>query len=161
MNIIFDNWTNFNKIDFMKIIDYFINMNWNYKKILLIFHFLFENHTETFMTWKIIKIFKNYKIENRLFELICDNANNDEKIIVCIKILFATFDIRWNAQINYVFCFVHVVQLSVHALFTFLKTTIKNDLINFIFDEFFVTDIDFNINLSNILFKINFYNKII
>ena len=62
LNIVFDNWTSLNKIDFMKIIDYFINMNWNYKKILLIFHFLFENYIETFITRKIIKNFK--KLQN-------------------------------------------------------------------------------------------------
>ena len=163
INVVLNNWISSNNIKFMKITTYFIDNRWKYRKTLLVFHSLYDSHIEKFMTKKMCKILKNYKIDNCLLKLICDNVLNNEKINICMKILLKILNIKWNSKINHIFCLIHVVQLIVYALLSFLKTMIKNDSIDVVFQKSFLLEINSAVNLSNTLFKINvvFYHKIL
>jgi hypothetical protein len=69
INFAINNSTNSNNFAFMKIIDYFIDHEWRFRKILLVFKYFLNLHIDKTMFRKIMNIFKNYELKRRLLNL--------------------------------------------------------------------------------------------
>ena len=64
MFIALDDWSSSNYLFFLRVIAYFININWQYKEVLLVFKFLKSRHIEKRLTNVIYSILKKYNIGN-------------------------------------------------------------------------------------------------
>ncbi len=160
VNIALNNWTSSNNIAFMSVTSYFIDKNWKYREMLLIFQSLSDAHTEEMMINIVVDILKKYNLKNRLLAIIIDNASNNEKIRKDIKNVLKNIEIVWDYEKNHVSCVAHVIQLAVNELLKSMKVFVINDRMNEIFQENRFNDIDKDIDLINILLKICYFSRI-
>ncbi len=160
INIALNNWTSSNNIVFMNITNYFINKNWKYREVLLIFQSLSDAHTSETMIKIVVNILKKYKLKNRLLAIIIDNASNNEKMRKKMKKILKKIDIEWDHEKNHVFCIAHVIQLAVNELLESMKISAVNDKINEIFQEDRLNDIDKETDLINTFLKIWYFSWI-
>jgi hypothetical protein len=158
INIALNNWTSSNNIVFMNITNYFINKNWKYREVLLIFQSLSDAHTSETMIKIVVNILKKYKLKNRLLAIIIDNASNNEKMRKKMKKILKKIDIEWDHEKNHVFCIAHVIQLAVNKFLESMKISAVNDKMNEIFQKNRLNDIDKEIDLINILLKIWYFS---
>jgi hypothetical protein len=159
INFAINNWTNSNNFVFMKIIDYFIDHEWRFRKILFAFKHFLNSHIEKSMSRKMMNILKNYELEHRLLNLTNDNTSNNDKIRRFIRKILLKNDIEWNHEKNYVLCLTHVIQLTMNELFKSLKIFVINDTVNSVFKEAFVIHIANDLFLSMTLFKMCIFHK--
>ncbi len=78
--IALNDWSSLNYLFFLRVIAYFININWQYKEVLLIFKFLKNKHTKKRLTNVVYNILKKYNFQDRLMTIIVDNANNNKTL---------------------------------------------------------------------------------
>jgi hypothetical protein len=159
INFEINNWTSSNNLAFMKIIDYFIDHEWRFRKILLVFKYFLNSHTNKSMSRKVINIFKNYKLERRLLNLTSNNASNNDKMRRFIRKILLKNDIEWSHEKNHVSCLTHVIQLTMNELFKSLKIFVINDIVNFVFKKAFVINIANDLSLSTTLLKMCIFHK--
>jgi hypothetical protein len=159
INFAINNWTNSNNLAFMKIIDYFIDHEWRFRKILLAFKHFLNSHIDKSMSRKMMNIFKNYELERRLLNLINDNASNNDKMRRFVQKILLKNDIEWNHEKNHVSCLTHVIQLMMNELFKSLKIFVINDIVNFVFKKAFVIHIANDLSLSTTLLKMCIFHK--
>ena len=129
-----DIWTNSNKLIFLKMIVYFIDKNWRYRKILFAFQFLQKRHDENKLANVILKIFMKYKLENRLIIVTADNVFNNRILRRCLRQKLQNHEIEWNHKQKNCNCMTHALQLTVTIILTDLNIQIRNDNIAFKFD---------------------------
>ena len=149
-----DIWTNSNKLIFLKMIAYFIDKNWRYRKILFAFQFLQKRHDENKLTNVILKIFMKYKFENRLMIVTTKNIFNNRILRQCLCQKLQNHEIEWNHKQKNFNCMTHVLQLTVTIILTNLNVQIRNDNIAFKFDVENFQQINLFF-LKNIVRKIN------
>jgi hypothetical protein len=159
MNLAINNWTNSNNFAFMKIIDYFIDHEWRFRKILFTFKHFLNSHIEKSMSRKMMNILKNYKFERRLLNLTNDNALNNDKMRRFIRKILLKNDIEWNHEKNHVSYLTHVIQLTMNELFKSLKIFVINDIVNFVFKKAFVIHIANDLSLSTTLLKMCIFHR--
>ncbi len=123
INLAINNWTSSNNLAFMKVIDYFIDHEWRFRKILLAFKHFLNSHIEKSMSRKMMNIFKNYELERRLLNLTSDNASNNDKMRRFVREILLKNDIEWNHEKNHVLCLTHVIQLTMNKLLKSLKSS--------------------------------------
>ncbi len=128
--------------------------------MLLTFQSLSDAHTSETMIRIVVNILKKYKLKNRLFAIIIDNASNNEKMRKEMKKILKKIDIEWNHEKNHVFCIVHVIQFAINEILESMKISVVNDKMNEIFQEDRLNDIDKEIDLINILLKIWYFSWI-
>jgi hypothetical protein len=128
--------------------------------VLLTFQSLSDAHTSETMIRIVVNILKKYKLKNRLFAIIIDNASNNEKMRKEMKKILKKIDIEWNHEKNHVFCIVHVIQFAINEILESMKISVVNDKMNEIFQEDRLNDIDKEIDLINILLKIWYFSWI-
>ena len=117
-----DVWTNLFSQSFLKMTIYFINDNWEYKKLLLSFKSLYVNHIDWKMANVIIQFLEKYNIESRLLAFTTDSAKFNDTLRLHLDDLFREkFKFDWNHQKKTIRCMIHVVQLILNAIFKTLK----------------------------------------
>jgi hypothetical protein len=159
INLAINNWTSSNNLAFMKIIDYFIDHEWRFRKILLIFKHFLNSHIEKSMSRKVMNILKNYEFERRLLNLTNDNASNNDKMRRFVRKILLKNDIEWNHEKNHVSCLTHVIQLTMNELLKSLKIFVINDIVNSVFKKAFVIHIANDLSLSTTLFKMCIFHR--
>jgi hypothetical protein len=144
----------------MKIIDYFIDHEWRFRKILLAFKHFLASHIDKSMSRKIMNIFKSYELERRLLTLTKNNASNNDKMQRFVKKLLLNNDIEWNHKKNHVSCLTHVIQLTMNKLLKSLRIFVINDIVYFVFRKAFVINIANDLSFSTTLLKMCIFHKL-
>jgi len=80
MFIALDDWSSSNHLFFLEVIAYFIDINWQYREVLLVFKSLKSRHIEKWLTNVVYSILKKYNLQNRLMTIIVNNANNNKTL---------------------------------------------------------------------------------
>jgi hypothetical protein len=159
INFAINNWTSSNNLAFMRIIDYFIDHEWRFRKILLAFKHFLDSHTDKTMSRKVMNIFKRYEFERRLLHLTNDNSSNNDKMRRFVREILLKSDIEWSHEKNHVSCLTHVIQLTMNELLKSLKIFVINDTVNFVFKEAFVINIANDLFLSTTLLKMCIFHE--
>ncbi len=159
INFAINNWMNSNNFAFMKIIDYFIDHEWRFRKILLAFKHLLNSYIEKSMSRKMMNILKNYEFERRLLDLTNDNASNNDKMRRFVRKILLKNDIEWSHEKNHVSCLTHVIQLTMNELLKSLKIFVINDIVNFVFKKTFVIHIANDLSFSTTLLKMCIFHR--
>jgi hypothetical protein len=159
INFAINNWTSSNNFAFMKIIDYFIDHEWRFRKILFAFKHFLNSHIEKSMSRKVMNILKNYELECRLLNLTNDNASNNDKMRRFVRKILLKNDIEWSHEENHVSCLTHVIQLTMKKLLKSLKIFVINNTVNFVFKETFVIHIANDLSFSTTLLKMCIFHR--
>ena len=110
----------------MTINAYFIDNNWNYYEIFIVFEHVNDFHTNDHLIEIMMKILHRNEIQNRIQNVTIDNAN-DNKIM---HTSFLKMLIKQKYDVNdfeKFFCLIHVIQLTLKKLFNAIHIDIKNE----------------------------------
>jgi len=80
MFIALNDWSSLNYLFFLEVIAYFIDINWQYREVLLIFKFLKSKHTRKRLTNVVYSILKKYNLQDCLITIIANNVNNNKTL---------------------------------------------------------------------------------
>jgi hypothetical protein len=124
-------WSSFNRQKFLTINAYFIDQQWCYHEILLIFEHVTNFHIKTKLTKIMQKIIARHKLKDRIYVITNDNARNNlimhKKLIRLLRIkLFDNVDTNVR-DIKRIFCLAHVIQLALRELLDKIKINSTNE----------------------------------
>jgi hypothetical protein len=138
-------WSVFNRQSYLFIIVFFIDKNWKYHEILIKFEYMKEKHTDETLTKIVKKILAKHNIQTRILTITIDNAFNNitffliliknlSMITNCVNVISKNDEKEDDAQedektrdIVHVFCFAHVLQLTLQIFLNFVRVNSIND----------------------------------
>ncbi len=147
-------WISFNHLMFLDIIAYFIDCEFRFRKILITFKFLSEQHTKEKLIKTIINILQDYKFTRKLMTIIANNASNNATLRKHLFEKLTKMNVNWDSEIDIINCMTHVLQFFVIALLIALRVQVFNDDVNLKFDEKSLIEIFVAIFFENIFRKI-------
>lgn len=100
----------------MAITDYFIDMDWNYREILLGFQPLQGAHSGANLSAVLLKIFQQHQIVDRVLAVTTDNASNNSTLITSIQGSIQALELDEQITIIRISCIAHAIQLSLNKL---------------------------------------------
>ncbi len=106
---------------------YYINMSWEYKEILLAFEPLEGCHSGKNLAAVVMKVLKEYELEQQFFTMTTDNASNNHTLRKELQESLQLLSISWDMDQMKIPCLAHIIQLSVNALLSKLQATATND----------------------------------
>jgi hypothetical protein len=133
--IVLNVWISFNHFVFLDVTISFIDCEFRFRKVFIIFKFLLEQHTNEKLTKAIMNILQIYKFNRRLMIIIVDNASNNVTLRKHLFEKLTKMNVEWDSKIETINCMIHVLQLFVIALLIALRIQISNDDVNVKFDE--------------------------
>ncbi len=152
--IVLNVWISFNHLVFLDVTIYFIDCEFRFREVLIVFKLLFEQHTNEKLTEAIVNILQVYKFNRRLMTIIVDNASNNVTLRKHLFKKLTKMNVEWDLEIETINCMTHVLQLFVTALLIALRVQISNDDVNVRFDEKSLTEIFVSTFFENTLRKI-------
>lgn len=127
LSIALDCWTSPFRQSFMAITGYFIDVNWNYREILLGFEPISGSHTGTNLSIILFDLFQEHHLEGRVLTMTTDNASNNNTLHDSIKEVLAALELPDGPLIERIPCMAHVIQLSLTELLGKMEAVPKND----------------------------------
>jgi hypothetical protein len=152
--IVLNVWISFNHFVFIDVTIYFIDCEFRFREVFIIFKLLFEQHTSEKLTEVIMNILQIYKFNRRLIIIIVDNVSNNVTLRKHLFEKLTKMNVKWDSEIETINCIIHVLQLFVIAVLIALRMQISNDDVNVRFDEKSLTEVFVSIFFENTLRKI-------
>ena len=109
ISLALDIWTSPNNIAFMAIVGYFIDRKWKLREVLLGFEPLSGQHTGKKLAIVVNAVLDNYRLSDRVFALVTDNASNNGTLASELADMLLYF----NEDKMHLPCLAHVVQLAI------------------------------------------------
>ncbi len=107
-----------------------MNATFQYHKRLIEFTSLQVEHTDCHLMQKLFKILNTYNIKNKLFDIVINNASNNDTLKKKLERALNQRDISWNRAQNLISCMTHIINLITQE---FIKTieseTLNNNLV--------------------------------
>ena len=111
MSITLNEWKNSQKIIFLKILIYWVDNKFQYQEKLIEFQFLNADHDDQAYNQYFLQLCEFYNIKKKLFEIVIDNASNNE---IMKKNLKKTLNNRtWDWSQNAISCLIHIINLMI------------------------------------------------
>jgi hypothetical protein len=152
--IVLNVWISFNHHVFFDVTIYFINCEFRFREMFIIFKSFFKQHTNEKLTEAIINILQIYKFNRKLMTIIVDNASNNVTLRKHLFEKLTKMNVKWDSEIETINCMIHVLQLFVTGFLIALRIQILNDDVNVRFDEKSLTEVFVSIFFENTLRKI-------
>ena len=127
MSIALDCWTSPFRQSFMAVTGYFIDINWEYREILLGFQPLSGSHTGVNLGNVLFELLQKHKIMDRVLTITTDNASNNGTLMDNIQESLQSLELPNHVPIARIPCMAHIIQLSLKALLGKLEANPKND----------------------------------
>ena len=120
--LILNAWTSKHQQSFLEVTIYYITFDWIYKKTLLDFKSLMNNHAKYEMFAIMLKLLQKYSIDIDLLTITTDNAEfNDTFRKHFRNKVKKKFHHIWNYEKSTINCMTHVVQLILNCILKILK----------------------------------------
>jgi hypothetical protein len=118
-----DIWSSsYNSTSFLGITMHYINDDWEIKKCLLDFIPIEGSHTGILISTKLIEIFSEFDISDRIISLTTDNGSN---MLACGRELADQLEVEFsNLTFSHNRCAAHIINLAVKAGMKFLDSSI-------------------------------------
>ena len=81
ISLTIDMWSSLNWLSFLSVITYFVNDNWKFQEMIIVFKIISSKHSNQILKKYLYKILKKYNLQKRLLKVIIDNTFNNE--IMC------------------------------------------------------------------------------
>lgn len=85
LSIALDCWTSPFRQAFMAVTAYFLDKDWNYREILLVFDPLHGAHIGSYLSTVLLELLQKDRIEDRVLTVTTDNASNNSTLIDSIR----------------------------------------------------------------------------
>ncbi len=87
MSIALDCWTSTNNLSFLAVAACFIDVNWNYREVLLGFEHLSGRHTGVNMARVVKELLVKHRLQDRVHAVTTDNASNNHTMIDSLRMV--------------------------------------------------------------------------
>jgi hypothetical protein len=129
LSLAVDYWTSPFQQAFMAITGYFIDLDWNYREVLLGFEPLHGTHTGANLSIVLLEKLQKHEIINQVLTITTDNASNNNTLIENVQEVIQSLqssDSLSQPEIIRIPCVAHVIQLSLKELLGRIKANLKN-----------------------------------
>ncbi len=111
VSIMLNAWFSSQKVAYLKVLIYWMNVTFQYHEHLIEFTSLQVEHTDCHLMQKLFKILNTYNIKNKLFDVVINNASNNDILKKKLERALNQRDISWNRAQNSIFCMTHIINL--------------------------------------------------
>ena len=129
ISLVIDVWSSSNQLLFLNVIAYFVNNNWKFQEITIVFKIINNKHSDQILKEYLYKIVKKYNLQKRLLRVTVNNAFNNE---IMYRLLFCHFwkdDVKWNTKMCQISCLTYIMQLLVIVFLQRLKINATNEIV--------------------------------
>jgi hypothetical protein len=119
-------WSFFNRQKYLIVIAYFIDTQWIYHEVLLVFEHISDSHIEQKLTKVVQNVVVRHELKERLYVVTNDNVFNNlimyTKLNHLLRINRIFVDVESNVRdVEQVSCLAHVIQLISQKFFKKIK----------------------------------------
>lgn len=127
LSIALDCWTSPFRQAFMAVTGYFIDLEWNYREILLGFEPLRGSHIGAYLSSVLLELLEKHQITNRVLTITTDNASNNDTLLTTLEEAVSSLELPGHIPIIRIPCIAHVIQLSLKELLGQMDANPLND----------------------------------
>ncbi len=120
-------WSSSQKVTYLKVLIYWMNVTFQYHKHFIEFTSLQVEHTDHHLMQELFKILNTYNIKNKLFDVIIDNASKNDTLKKKLERVLSQRDISWNRAQNSISCMIHIINLMTQEFIRAIKSKTLND----------------------------------
>jgi hypothetical protein len=126
LSLALDCWTSPFSQAFMAVTGYFVDVDWEYREVLLGFEPLSGKHSGVNLSEVLIKILEQHQITNRVMAITTDNASNNNTLISSVQDSIQSLESFNSSAVIRIPCMAHVIQLCLSELLGQIKATPNN-----------------------------------
>jgi hypothetical protein len=156
LSVALDCWTSPFQQAFMAITGYFLDIDWNYREILLGFEPLYGTHSGINLSSVLFELFQKHQITNRVLAITTDNASNNNTLMSSIQESIQSLELDHDTTMIRIPCIAHVIQLSLNQLLGQMKANPKNETIEMEWTE--ANDQETQKDIVNTLNKVRYFS---
>ena len=127
LSLALDCWTSPFQQAFMAVTGSFLDVDWEYREILLGFEPLSGTHSGVNLSDVLLKLLQQHDIADRVLAITTDNASNNNTLISSIQDSLQSLELDNGSMIIRVPCIAHIIQLSLKDLLGQIKANPKNE----------------------------------
>ncbi len=120
-------WFSSQKVAYLKVLIYWMNVTFQYREHFIEFTSLQVEHTDHHLMQKLFKILNTYNIKNKLFDVVINNASNNDTLKKKLERAFSRRDISWNKTSNSISCMIHIINLMIQEFIRIIESKTLND----------------------------------
>ena len=120
-------WSSSQKVAYLRVLIYWMNAIFQYHKHFIEFISLQVKHTDHHLMQKLFKILNTYNIKNKLFDVIINNASNNDTLKKKLERALSWRDISWNRAQNSISCITHIINLVTQKFIRAIESETLND----------------------------------
>ncbi len=106
-------WSSFQRVAYLKVLIYWIDIEFQFHEHFIEFTSLDIEHIDYQLMIKLMKILKNYAIKNKLFKIVINNASNNNILKDEFKKILSHHEFQWNKTQNFINCLTHIINLMI------------------------------------------------
>ncbi len=127
ISIALNAWFSSQKVAYLKVLIYWMNATFQYHEHLIEFTSLQVEHTDCHLMQKLFKILNTYNIKNKLFNVVINNASNNDTLKKKLERALNRRDISWNRAQNSISCMTHIINLMTQEFIRAIESETLND----------------------------------
>jgi len=104
ISIALNAWSSSQKVAYLRVLIYWMNAAFQYREHLIEFTSLEVEHIDCHLMQELFKILNIYDIKNKLFDVVTDNASNNDTLKKKLERALNWRDISWNRAQNSISC---------------------------------------------------------
>jgi len=156
--IMLNAWSSFQKVAYLRVLIYWMNATFQYHEHFIEFTSLQVEHTDYHLMQKLFKILNIYNIKNKFFDVVIDNASNNDTLKKKFERVLSWRDILWDKAQNLISCMTHIINLMTQEFIKVIESkTLNNNLVVSLNDyqvENVITSNDFCTVIMKIFIKL-------
>ncbi len=127
ISIALNAWSSSQKVAYLRVLIYWMNATFQYHEHLIEFTSLQVEHTDRHLMQELFKILNTYDIKNKLFDVVIDNASNNDTLKKKLERVLSQRDISWNRAQNSISCMTHIINLMTQKFIKTIESKTLND----------------------------------
>ncbi len=104
-----------------------MNVTFQYHEHLIEFTSLQVEHTDCYLMQKLFKILNIYNIKNKLFNVVIDNASNNDTLKKKLERALNWRNISWNKAQNLISCMTYIINLVTQEFIKAIESKTLNN----------------------------------
>ncbi len=120
-------WSSSQKVAYLRVLIYWINVTFQYHEHFIEFTSLQVEHTDCHLMQELFKILNTYNIKNKLFDVIINNASNNDTLKKKLERALSQRNISWNRAQNSISCMTHIINLVTQEFIKAIESETLND----------------------------------
>ncbi len=127
ISITLNAWSSSQKVAYLKVLIYWMNATFQYHEHLIEFTSLQVEHTNRHLMQKLFKILNTYNIKNKFFDVVINNASNNDTLKKKLERVLSWRDISWNRAQNSISCMTYIINLVTQEFIRAIESETLND----------------------------------